>query len=147
MTPLPLVVVPVALKCKKKLYKRVLIPLTNKVGHILVPEWGVQTTFSKTFHAVQGETLPRVTLDLNDATISPALTFSMAYVGISRVKELAHLTILPDPLRNAKLTLRHLKHLKPPIAIPIWYAGYMNSGWNRQNSLQFLSSLPASVLP
>ena len=57
-------------------------------------DFGVELAFAITYHKIQGQTLPRIILDLN-GTGHGALTVAQLYVGISRVRFGDQIRILP----------------------------------------------------
>jgi len=85
----------------------------------------VDLGFSLTFHKVQGATLPYVILELNKRAFKPYLDFHSLYVGLTRVRQLSHLRILPC---HAGATLDHLLLLKPPMELKCWLAGFDDDG-------------------
>ena len=108
---------------------KVLIPLVNKShsknviqvdnerftfkSHLL------ELAFAITFHKVQGQTLSKVILDLNQRPKTLGnVDFHALYVGLTRVKHANDIRILP-PLNDAS-SFQHLLKLKPSENLKQW---------------------------
>lgn len=54
------------------------------------------------------------------------MSFSGLYVALSRVRDPAHLRVMP--LYQTTSDLRHLRLLQPPPVLTAWQAGYDKNG-------------------
>lgn len=90
----------------------------------------VELGFAVTFHKLQGRTVDRLILDINDRPFAPALTLAMLNVGISRVKSGDTLRRLPG------FSCGKVFNLGPPIWLQLWHSGYDSAGiWRAANVL------------
>jgi hypothetical protein len=109
---------------------QVVIPLIAQSHHKNKIEFGDNGTtiryksyihelaFALTFHKIQGQTVPRIILDLNNRPKQLGrLNFFGVYVGVSRVKFGKNLRILPC---QPDSSLSHLKRLKPDPCLKEW---------------------------
>ena len=85
----------------------------------------VELAFSLTYHKVQGRTEPRLVVDLNKRPFKATLTLASIYVALSRVREGAHLRMLPAQPGTG---FQHLLHLQHPKALVAWRAAYDANG-------------------
>ena len=89
----------------------------------------VELGFAITYEKVQGKTMKKIILDLNQAPSRP-LSFSAFYTGITRVRKHCDLKILSVP---PGLTLQHLKKLTPDPTLICWLNGFdkFTGHWRR----------------
>ena len=95
-------------------------------GVIRVKPHPVDLGFSLTFHKVQGQTLDRVIVDLNDRPFRPAVDFFSLYVAISRVRRGCDIRVLP--LQPGQLRRIRLLSLQPPEELRLWLSCFNESG-------------------
>jgi hypothetical protein len=81
--------------------------------------------FAVTYHKVQGQTLSKIILDLS---LHPALALELPslYVGLSRVRHLADLRILP--WRSVTTSRAHLLKFQHDDKLVRWWEKYCNGG-------------------
>jgi len=117
------------LKHKSLVDGKVVIPLTyksdtkNKIEiedqKIHYKSHSYQIAFGVTFHKVQGQTVPKIILDLNKrpGRALGCLDFHGLYVGLTRVQYCADIRILPC---HDDLKFKHLLALKPNLNLKEW---------------------------
>lgn len=111
------VVLPVYAKCGKgagclKLGKKVFIRFEMHA---------VDIAFAVTFYKLQGLTLDKVILDINQPPSGLfALSFNSAYVGFTRVRKASDMRIMPV---NSK-GLQHMSNLRPDAQLRLWRSGF-----------------------
>ena len=76
---------------------------------IMYHDFGFSLAFAVTYHKIQGKTVPKLILDLNNNSQVP-LQLQSLYVGISRVRCSKDLRILP-PLSSSSANMVHLTRL------------------------------------
>ena len=112
-----------------KAAEKIDVYLNGNKYSVQVHELRVDIGFSITFHKVQGSTIKRIILDLNETpgrTVKH-LDYQSAYVGVSRVRNGADMRLLPlQPgfFANSELGLDHLKKLMPPRELVAFLKGY-----------------------
>ena len=94
---------------------------------------GVDLRFGITMHKVQGKTVSRLCVDLNQHDFQPHVNFHGIFVVCSRVKTKKNLAIFPfPPDQNG---LQHLLNLKPPRKLILWLKSYDENGFFQQQLL------------
>ena len=84
-------------------------------------------------HKVQGKTVSRLCVDLNQHDFQPHVNFHGIFVVCSRVKTKKNLAIFPfPPDQNG---LQHLLNLKPPRNLILWLKSYDENGFFQQQLL------------
>jgi hypothetical protein len=91
-------------------------------GNVDVTCHRVTLGFSITFHKVQGQTLDRIIIDLNDVPYRLKVDYHGLYVALSRVRRSAHVRLMPMQLDS--LSLMHLTKLQPSHDLRVWLAGF-----------------------
>jgi hypothetical protein len=116
-------------KHKSLVAGKVVIPLTyksdskNKIKmedqNIYYKSHSYQIAFGVTFHKIQGQTVPRIILDLNKrpGRTLGSLDFHGLYVGLTRVEYCEHIRILPC---HDDDNFKHLLTLKPNSNLKAW---------------------------
>jgi len=122
-------VVPIGL-CTNKTRIKAKFEAQDKLfkGFVEFTEHRVDFGFVVPFHKVQGKTLNKVILELNQRPFRPPLTFNMLLVALSRVKS-------REGIRIVKLApgkdLKYLIELKRDPDLRTWMAGFDQKGkWN-----------------
>jgi hypothetical protein len=113
---------------------------------IKVRTHAIELGFAITFHKVQGKTLPRIILDLNNRPFKPQITFNMLLVGLSRVTSGQNFRILP---LQPNASLEYLTNLKPDPLLSVWMAGFDTNGiWhaNLATEHQMISNRTRSIV-
>ena len=113
----------------------------------------VESGFAITFHKIQGRTIPKIILELNQRPFKPSISYNMFLVALSRVATGNDFRIL-RPV-NGILGLRYLQKLQPDPDLALWLSGYDEHGvWSeerasaalaRKNSLQQQPKKPVSA--
>ena len=97
---------------------------------------GFDLRFGITMHKVQGKTISRLCIDLNQHDFQPHINFHGIFVVYSRVKTKKHLAVFPfPPDQNG---LQHLLNLKPPRNLILWLKSYDKDGFFQQQLLHDL---------
>ena len=79
----------------------------------------LELAFAITFHKVQGQTLPKVILDLNMRPKALGnVDFHALYVGLTRIKHAYDIRILPP--QNSNEAFKHLLKFKPSENLKNW---------------------------
>lgn len=98
----------------------------------------VDPGFSVTFHKIQGRTLSKVIVDLNFRKHKPQIDFTMAYVGISRVRRAQDLrclrpqkeVVIHDGVNKGRYQFpAFLTGLKPHVDLLVWEQAYGADGY------------------
>ena len=113
----------------------------------------VEAGFAITFHKIQGRTIPKIILELNQRPFKPCISYNMFLVALSRVASGDDFRIL-RPV-NGILGLRYLQKLQPDPDLALWLSGYDEHGvWceerasaalARKNSLKQQPKKPVSA--
>ena len=107
----------------------------NNVKIIKEKEHRVELSYIITFHKLQGKTLPKLIIQLNERPFLPHLTYNGLLVALSRVKLRKDLRILPI---TSGTDLQYLKKLSPDPNLQIWLRGYDSNGiWSKNKSKEF----------
>ena len=107
-----LVVVPIMPDQKRQKARSLQVKGASEVFKFF--DFGYELAFAVTYHKVQGMTLPKIILDLNGDGHA-ALTAAQVYVGISRVRRIEDIRILPLRDGSAK-KLKNLEFRKEILA-------------------------------
>jgi len=100
---------------------------------VQVLEHRVELGLVLTFHKMQGKTLKKIILELNERKFKPRLDYDMLLVGLSRVTTRDGIRIIGVP--KGKF-LNYLKSLKPDVNLRIWFSGFDKKGrWSRDLAL------------
>ena len=98
-------------------------------------EHRVELSFIITFHKLQGKTLPKLIIQLNERPFSPHITYNGFLVALSRVKFRSDLRIMPI---NSGNDLLYLKKLAPDENLQVWLGGYNSDGdWSKEKCKEF----------
>lgn len=118
-------------KIQNEIYNNVHI-LKNKVHR-------VELSFVVTLHKLQGKTMPKLILELNQRPFAPSITYNAFLVALSRVKKRSDLRILP--IQSGKDIL-YLQKLKPDINLKIWLTGFDKDGnWNKRLCTEYFKHM------
>lgn len=97
--------------------------------------WQCELAFAFTYHKVQGATVDRLVLDLNQRPVKLGrLTHSALYVALTRVTSAAGLLLMPE--RNGGFA--HLARLRPDRSLIRWLENKRNGGANRRREREEL---------
>lgn len=101
-------------------------------GNVTVHSHAVELGFSETYEKVQGKTLDKIILDLNEPPTRP-LQLPALYTGITRVRKGSDLKILPVSPGH---TLQHLIKLKLDQKLTCWLHGFdpLTARWSRDKA-------------
>ena len=107
-------------------------------GQVKITDHRVELGFAITFHKVQGKTVSKVILDINDKSFIPKLTLAGLYVGLTRVKKGADIRILPVKRGG---NLDYLKALKGDRKLATWLKGFTQTDdaylvWDQEKAQQ-----------
>jgi len=89
-------------------------------------DFGFTLAFAVTFHKIQGKTMNKLILDLNQNPQVP-FTLQTLYVGISRVRSSCDLRLLPPLSSSAAVGWPHLHRLKHNADYLNWLKCYQDS--------------------
>jgi hypothetical protein len=122
---------------KDQTSKAVVIPLLQKIAvkgikfkntTIDYKDHFIDLSFAMTFHKIQGKTVDKIILDINQRPGTKdrmhPIDFFGLYVGISRIKNSSNLRILP-PHHGGYFS--HIEHLKCDPDLRRWIQGYKNN--------------------
>lgn len=92
-------------------------------------------SFIITFHKLQGKTLPKLIIQLNERPFLPPITYNGLLVALSRVKFRPDLRIMPI---NSGNDILYLKKLAPDENLQVWLGGYNCDGdWSKEKCEEF----------
>jgi Viral (Superfamily 1) RNA helicase len=98
-------------------------------------EHRVELSFIITFHKLQGKTLPKLIIQLNERPFLPPITYNGFLVALSRVKFRSDLRIMSIVPGNDIL---YLKKLAPDDNLQVWLGGYNSDGnWSKARCKEF----------
>lgn len=103
---------------------RISVMGTSKSVKVSVNAHCYELGFAVTYHKVQGMTLTRLILDINERGFAPELTLQALYVGISRVRHGNDLRVLPPQFGR---TFDYLTALTSTRELRCWLAGFGTS--------------------
>ena len=100
---------------------------------IMLDDHAVESGFAITMHKIQGKTIKKFIIELNERCFQPYLTFNMLLVALSRTETLKNMRIMPiSPGKN----LKYLEKLKPDPLLGTWFSGFENNKtWNLEKAL------------
>ena len=102
----------------------------------------VELGFVVTFQKMQGLTVSKLILDLNERPFQPRITLQGLYVGETRVKKGVDIRILP---LQANKTLDYLKDLQRNRHLAAWLEGFGADGkWDPEKSREALTRIEES---
>jgi hypothetical protein len=125
------IVVPMPEQSKRRLLD-VIIDF-NPAGFDVKRQLGVECTvhrvclgFTLTCHKLQGATVKKLILELNQRPFQPHFTYYMLLVALSRVSSGADIRIMPLFTKEGQKVspLAYLKKLRPDDNLRIWFAGF-----------------------
>ena len=102
-----------------------LINTTQYSGTVRVQNHRVELGFAVTFHKIQGKTLSKLILELNQRPFNPQICFNSLLVAISRVTSREGLRVLKARSPNSFL---YLTRLKPDPSLKTWLSGFDEKG-------------------
>jgi len=110
-------VIPLVKRANRKLFVRL------KNAEIKYESFAYDLAFAVTYYKLQGSTLPKVILDLNDHP-SKQVDMASLYVGLSRVRSAGDIRVLP--WRSLGETFAHLTSLTHNPAVRQWWLKFMD---------------------
>jgi hypothetical protein len=107
----------------------------NNITLLKDKEHRVELSFVITLHKLQGKTMPKLIIELNERPFPPSITYNGLLVALSRVTKRSDLRIMPI---KSGCDILYLKKLKPDINLKIWLGGFDNEGnWKRHLCKEF----------
>jgi uncharacterized protein VirK/YbjX len=88
-------------------------------------EHRVELSFVITLHKLQGKTMPKLIIELNQRPFPPSITYNALLVALSRVTKRSDLRIMPIKPGS---DLLYLQKLKPDINLKLWLSSFDNEG-------------------
>jgi hypothetical protein len=114
----------------------------GRTGTVAPQEHALDLAFAVTFHKLQGRTIDRLIVNLNQPPQPPFLSFESVYVALTRVRRGDHVRLVrPPPGKD----LGHLLQLRARQTTTHWLAGFDAAGtWHRQRALDSRARAPAA---
>ena len=106
---------------------------TKVLNYTLFP---YELAFAVTFHKLQGQTIAKLVLVLSQHPVydKQLMTYASLFVAFSRVRHGADIRILL-PQGMCRLSLEHLKLLKPEPTIKQFFSGFNEAGtWDKMKA-------------
>lgn len=95
----------------------------------------VELSFVITLHKLQGKTMPKIIIELNQRPFPPSITYNGLLVALSRITKRSDLRIMPI---KSGTDILYLKKLKPDINLKIWLSGFTKDGiWKKQLCIDY----------
>lgn len=114
----------------------------GRTGTVVPHEHALDLAFAVTFHKLQGRTIDRLIVNLNQPPQAPFLSFESVYVALTRVRRGDHLRLVPPPPGKS---FEHLLQLRARETTTHWLDGFDQEGvWRRQRALDSRARAPAA---